>query len=111
MLFDADVIDRSVLTDDDARAAGEPDLASLLSRMSTGPDRQLHRIRFHLAGDDPLIAANPGVRSADLCREVDMEQAELKTRVRRLKSLGLTERLERGYRLSPRGRTFLDRRG
>jgi ribosomal protein S19E (S16A) len=28
--------------------------------------------------------------------------------VRRLKALGLTESLERGYRLSPRGQAYLD---
>jgi ribosomal protein S19E (S16A) len=28
--------------------------------------------------------------------------------VRKLKELGLTESLEKGYRLSPRGRSYLD---
>lgn len=32
-----------------------------------------------------------------------------KRNVRKLKSLGLTESLEVGYRLSPRGKLFLDR--
>lgn len=56
-----------------------------------------------------LIAVNPAVRSADLCGQVDMAQADLKKRVRRLKDLALTESLERGYRLSPRGEEFLRR--
>lgn len=54
-----------------------------------------------------VIGAGPGVRSAELCEQVGMEQHVFKTRVRRLKSLGLTESLEVGYRLSPRGRAFL----
>lgn len=58
-----------------------------------------------------LIAANPAVRSTDLCGQVDMAQSDLKKRVRRLKELGLTESLERGYRLSPRGVEFLRRTG
>ena len=37
-----------------------------------------------------------------------MERLRFKERVRRLKALGLTESLEVGYRLSPRGQAFLD---
>ena len=36
------------------------------------------------------------------------ELAPFKVDVRKLKALGLTESLEVGYRLSPRGRAFLD---
>ncbi len=37
------------------------------------------------------------------------ETAWFKTNVRKLKALGLTESLEVGYRLSPRGRAFLEK--
>jgi hypothetical protein len=52
-----------------------------------------------------VIAERPGVRAADLCRLVGMEKDAFKVNVRKLKTLGLTESLEIGYRLSPRGRT------
>ncbi|MEO1058104.1 MAG: MarR family transcriptional regulator [Actinomycetota bacterium] len=50
------------------------------------------------------IAAHPGDRSADLAVRLGVDQPVLKRRVRQLKELGLTESLETGYRLSPRGR-------
>jgi hypothetical protein len=40
---------------------------------------------------------------------VGRERLPFKADVRRLKELGLTESLEIGYRLSPRGRRVLDR--
>jgi predicted transcriptional regulator len=55
-----------------------------------------------------LIAAQPAVRAADLAASVGRERLEFKRDVRKLKELGLTESLEVGYRLSPRGRAFLD---
>jgi hypothetical protein len=58
-----------------------------------------------------LIAERPEVRAADLAPELGLERLPFKTRVRRLKELGLTESLERGYRLSPRGAAFLAARG
>ncbi len=54
-----------------------------------------------------LIERRPGVRAADLALELDVEAVVLKRDVRKLKELGLTESLEIGYRLSPRGRTFV----
>ena len=56
-----------------------------------------------------LIAEHPGVVSRVLARQVDAAVPPFKRRVRRLKELGLTESLEVGYRLSPRGRAVLDR--
>lgn len=50
-----------------------------------------------------VIARRPGVRAGDLAAEIDMERARFKSHVRKLKGLGLTESLEVGYRLSPRG--------
>jgi hypothetical protein len=51
-----------------------------------------------------LIARHPGVPARVLARRVGMELLQFKRRVRHLKTLGLTESLEVGYRLSPRGR-------
>jgi hypothetical protein len=56
-----------------------------------------------------LIARHPAVRAPDLAAQVGQETARFKRRVRRLKELGLTESLEIGYRLSPRGTALLDR--
>ena len=54
-----------------------------------------------------LIGTNPGVVSTELAPQVGMERLSFKQKVRRLKELGLTESLETGYRLSPRGEAFL----
>jgi hypothetical protein len=54
-----------------------------------------------------LIGDKPGVRAGDLAAKVDMERARFKIRVRTLKGMGLTESLEVGYRLSPRGKAVL----
>jgi hypothetical protein len=56
-----------------------------------------------------LIADRSGVVSHVLARQVDLDVPLFKRRVRQLKELGLTESLDVGYRLSPRGRTVLDR--
>ena len=53
------------------------------------------------------IAARPATLAADLAAEHGMEKRPFKQRVRRLKELGLTESLEVGYRLSPRGAALL----
>jgi hypothetical protein len=49
----------------------------------------------------------PGVVSTELAAEAGQERRTYKLRVRGLKALGLTESLERGYRLSPRGQAYL----
>jgi hypothetical protein len=54
-----------------------------------------------------VIAAHPAVRAGDLCRLLDQEKEPFKINVRKLKTLGLTESLEVGYRLSPRGTSVL----
>ena len=46
----------------------------------------------------------------ELAAGFGMETRQFKLRVRRLKELGLTESLTTGYRISPRGRAFLDGR-
>jgi len=53
------------------------------------------------------IAAAPGTRAADLAAGFGRERLSFKADVRKLKALGLTESLEVGYRLSPRGRAYL----
>ncbi len=50
-----------------------------------------------------LIRTHPATRAADLSRQIGQETPQFKLNVRKLKALGLTESLEVGYRLSPRG--------
>jgi DNA-binding Lrp family transcriptional regulator len=50
-----------------------------------------------------LIAEFPGVAAKHLAERMLEEKTVFKTRVRRLKELGLTESLKTGYQLSPRG--------
>ena len=54
-----------------------------------------------------IIGDQPEVRAADLAPELGRERLPFKLDVRKLKELGLTESLPRGYRLSPRGRAAL----
>jgi hypothetical protein len=56
-----------------------------------------------------IIARRPGVRAGDLAAELGRERLPFKADVRKLKRLGLTESLDVGYRLSARGRSYLDR--
>jgi hypothetical protein len=58
-----------------------------------------------------LIATHPGVRAAELAAHVGRPMLAFKADVRKLKELGLTESLEVGYRLSPRGRALVSHRG
>lgn len=53
------------------------------------------------------IQSQPAVRAGDLCHVVGLDLARFKRQVRALKGLGLTESLEVGYRLSPRGERVL----
>lgn len=54
-----------------------------------------------------LIESSPGIRAADLAKQLGRETLPFKRDVRKLKELGLTESLEVGYRLSPRGAALL----
>lgn len=54
-----------------------------------------------------LIGERPEVAAAFLAAELGQEKLKFKQDVRKLKELGLTESLDTGYRLSPRGRTVL----
>jgi DNA-binding MarR family transcriptional regulator len=53
------------------------------------------------------IASQPAVVSTTLAEQLGMERPAFKLNVRKLKALGLTESLDVGYRLSPRGRALL----
>jgi hypothetical protein len=71
--------------------------------------------RMDRAADQPWthstlrqIQRQPGVVSTELAAEAGQERRAYKLRVRRLKALGLTQSLERGYRLSPRGQAYLE---
>lgn len=55
-----------------------------------------------------LIAARPETRAPDLAASLGRETQPFKLDVRKLKNLGLTTSLNPGYRLSPRGRSYLD---
>jgi hypothetical protein len=54
------------------------------------------------------IERNPAKRAADLAADFARIKADFKRDVRKLKALGLTESLEVGYRLSPRGVAYLN---
>lgn len=84
-----------------ARDALEAKLAGLDARSAHGPwTRTVLR----------LIAERPAVRAPDLAASLGRETLPFKADVRKLKNLGLTESLDVGYRLSPRGRALLGRR-
>jgi hypothetical protein len=83
--------------------------ATLSDRERDEIDKRLQRLDDR-AADGPwtartldLIRTHPGVRAGDLCRLLGQEKMPFKANVRKLKALGLTESLEIGYRLSPRG--------
>jgi len=57
-----------------------------------------------------VIADQPAVVSTELAERVGMDRPDFKRRVRQLKGLGLTESLDVGYRLSPRGEAYRSRR-
>lgn len=83
--------------------SGFADLQARLDRMDRAAARPWTRETLR------LIERQPGVVSTELAHEAGQERAYFKIRVRRLKALGLTESLEVGYRLSPRGAAYLAR--
>ncbi|PZF80701.1 hypothetical protein [Jiangella anatolica] len=143
------VVDPAGITDDDARAAGFPDAASLRADLPGDPANPTYRVQFHPATDpDPrselasggqldaaeidaitkrldrldrassygawtretlrLIEQHPERRAGDLADMAGRERAPFKLDVRKLKNLGLTLSFPIGYRISPRGRAYLD---
>lgn len=84
--------------DDDELTTLRTKLSKLDANAQTGPwTRQFLE----------LIRDRPAVRAGDICKVVDMERLHFKSYVRKLKALGLTESLDVGYRLSPRGEKLL----
>ncbi len=55
-----------------------------------------------------LIEENPGVVARLLAQETGMAPPDFKQNVRKLKALGLTISLDRGYELSEQGQSYLD---
>jgi hypothetical protein len=101
------------------RLAGDDPRVALRARLPA--DGEIDAIVASLAKSDAasrtpwttrylqLIAAQPAVVARALAPQVGAELPAFKRRVRQLKELGLTESLEVGYRLSPRGRAVLGR--
>jgi len=89
-------------------ALGEQELAELESALAKfdRTSRQGHWTVACLR----LIGARDGRTAGELADAVGIDKSVLKRRVRLLKELGLTESLQRGYRLSRRGRGFLKSR-
>ncbi len=82
--------------DDDLSADDVADLTRRLDRMGDWAIETLD-----------LIEAHPARRAGDLADLVGRERLPFKADVRKLKRLGLTQSLEVGYRLSPRGEAYL----
>ena len=82
---------------------GPGELADLRRRLS-GMDRGEPWTEAYLR----LIAGSPGVVARELATRVGIERDRFKLRVRRLKDLGLTESLDVGYRISPRGQAVIE---
>ncbi|HKR14971.1 MAG TPA: hypothetical protein VJT15_23100 [Pyrinomonadaceae bacterium] len=56
-----------------------------------------------------VVSKNSGILAATLASSLGLERKWFKDHMRKLKELGLTESLETGYRISPRGETVLKR--
>jgi hypothetical protein len=90
-----------------------PDPRAVLRERKPTPDelaglrRRIERMGPWATSYLHAIAEQPGVRAPDLAAGFGMETRAFKLRVRRLKELGLTESLQVGYRLSPRGEVVL----
>ena len=101
------------------RLAPEPGTVPLPQQDDLGPDdvaeldRRLDRldaVSTHGPWTRPtlhLIAQRPAVVSSRLAETLGRDRPSFKIDVRKLKRLGLTESLEVGYRLSPRGDAYL----
>jgi hypothetical protein len=98
-------------------APGGPDVRVALRARAALTEEDVVELKARLARKDRkgpwttatlrLISGCEGVRAGDLAQTLGMDKALFKRRVRSLKELGLTESLEVGYRLSPRGRALL----
>lgn len=86
-------------------AVSETELREVLSRLDRLDAASRHGPWTSRALE--LIRDNPGVRAPDLAASTGRETKKFKADVRKLKELGLTESLEVGYRLSPRGKSVI----
>lgn len=84
------------LTDDDIAA-----LCTRLDRLDRAHGTPWTRATLQ------LIKTYPAVVSTELARHIAQERPAFKLNVRKLKEMGLTESLDIGYRLSPRGEALL----
>jgi hypothetical protein len=85
----------------DLSGADVDELTRRLDGMDAAADRPWTRDALE------VIRRRPATLAALLAEEVGEERGLFKRRVRRLKELGLTESLPTGYRLSPRGESYL----
>jgi len=102
------------------RRMDEPDPRDELARSASLTGADVTAIKARLARMDrassrgpwtgavlALIGDRPAVVSTVLAESMDWERQDFKLHVRRLKELGLTLSLDVGYRLSPRGESYL----
>lgn len=82
----------------------EDDTQDLVARLKRLDD---HASRPWTLRTLEVIRSRPGVRAGDLCFALHQDKDTFKLNVRKLKALGLTESLEVGYKLSPRGLALL----
>ena len=103
------------------RRLDEPDPRDELARAASLSEADVAAITARLARMDrsssrgpwtgavlALIADRPGVVSTVLAEAMGWQRQDFKLHVRRLKELGLTLSLDVGYRLSPRGESYLN---
>lgn len=95
---------RISLRETDSLSASETGaILARLDAMDKSARREPWTLRFLV-----LIGEQPGVRAPDLAASVGWETVVFKRSIRKLKELGLTESLDVGYRLSPRGRAIVE---
>jgi hypothetical protein len=87
------------------RAAGDDELEALAARLARLDGRSTAGPWTRATLE--IIEARPEVRAGDLATSLGRPRDDFKVDVRKLKALGLTESLEVGYRLSPRGAALL----
>ena len=87
-------------------ALSEDEIDALRARLTRLDDASRHGAWTWHALE--IIARRPAVRAPDLAAELGLETVVFKRDVRKLKELGLTESLEIGYRISPRGQALLN---
>jgi hypothetical protein len=84
----------------------QPEIDALLRRLSRLDKASSHGPWTRQALE--LIDRNPAIVSTVLAAEMGLDRPVFKIDIRKLKESGLTESLEVGYRLSPRGKRILE---